>query len=131
MATNAEQRSLDTDRYRKMILEEQARLRSLKEGLADELDVDETEQESVGELSSMDQHQADLGSETFEREKDFAVLESIESQLGDIDLALAKLDGGTYGTCEDCGKPIPEERLEALPIARYCVEDQAKREDQA
>lgn len=87
----------------------------------------EGEAEGMSELSSHDQHQADLGTETFEREKDFSLLEQLEAELNDLDHALRKLDQGTYGKCEACGKDIPSERLETLPGARLCVEDQARR----
>ena len=50
----------------------------------------------------------------------------VEGELRDIDDALRRLDDGTYGICEECGKPIDEARLEAVPWARYCVVDQAR-----
>jgi RNA polymerase-binding transcription factor DksA len=86
---------------------------------------DESESDSIGEISSYDQHQADLGTETFEREKDLSILEQVEAELADVAHALERLDDGTYGVCEACGKPIGDERLEALPAARFCVNDQA------
>lgn len=86
----------------------------------------EAESESISELASHDQHPADLGTETFEREKDLSLLEQLEAELDDLDRALAKLEDGTYGVCEACGKEIPAERLEALPGARLCVEDAAR-----
>jgi DnaK suppressor protein len=43
-----------------------------------------------------------------------------------IEQAIARIDNGTYGRCLDCGKPIDEQRLEALPYAQYCLEDQEK-----
>jgi RNA polymerase-binding transcription factor DksA len=97
----------------------------------DEHLTDETENESVSELSSIDQHQADIGTETFEREKDLSILEQIDSELGDVEWALKRLDDGTYGTCEVDGKPIPEERLEAMPAARLCKEHQVEAEREA
>jgi RNA polymerase-binding transcription factor DksA len=80
------------------------------------------------ELASYDQHLADEGTETFERERDLSVLQRVEAQLGEIDAALARIEAGTYGVCELCGKPIGDERLEAMPAARYCLEDQARAE---
>ena len=53
---------------------------------------------------------------------------AVEGELEDIDDALRKLDEGTYGICEECGKPIDEARMEAVPWARYCVVDQARLE---
>ena len=85
-------------------------------------------QSEPDELSTVDQHPADAGSETFEREKDMAIVNTIEDEMAEIEHALARLDDGSYGTCEACGKPIGDERLEAVPTARYCVEDQGARE---
>ena len=47
--------------------------------------------------------------------------------MADVDRALAKVDEGTYGTCDVCGDPIPEGRLEALPWATRCVKDASRR----
>lgn len=78
------------------------------------------------ELSSADQHPAEQATETLERELDLGVLQSVEAELLEVQAALERLDAGTYGNCEVCSKPIAEGRLEAMPAARYCVEDQAK-----
>ena len=65
---------------------------------------EESETDSISELSSADQHQGDIGTETFEREKDFSLLEQLEAEIGDLDAALRKIDEGVYGVCEICGK---------------------------
>lgn len=77
---------------------------------------------STGELSAYDNHPADLGSEVFERGKDLALLENAEHHLTDVYRALADMESGEYGVCKACGKPIPYERMEALPTAEFCVE---------
>jgi RNA polymerase-binding transcription factor DksA len=122
---------MDPDAARQRLEAERARLQDMKAGFDDEHLTDETENESVSELSSIDQHQADIGTETFEREKDLSILEQIDSELGDVEWALKRLDDGTYGTCEVDGKPIPEERLEAMPAARLCKEHQVEAEREA
>lgn len=76
----------------------------------------------------MGQHQADMGTETFERERDLSILEQVEAELGDVEHALRRLDQGTYGTCDACGGPIGDERLEALPATRFCLVDREKAE---
>jgi RNA polymerase-binding transcription factor DksA len=69
-----------------------------------------------------------MGTETFEREKDLSILEQVEAELGDIEHAIRRLDDGTYGTCEVCGRPIDDARLEALPATRLCLDHQAEAE---
>jgi RNA polymerase-binding protein DksA len=117
---------MDPDRARELLAEERGRLQSIKTDL-DEIRND-AQFEALQELSSNNQHQADVGTETFDREKDLSILDEVEGELADIEHALHRLDEGTYGICEACGKPIPDERLEAMPAARFCLEDQAKAE---
>ncbi|HOV79501.1 MAG TPA: TraR/DksA C4-type zinc finger protein [Bacillota bacterium] len=84
---------------------------------------------SVSELSSYDNHPADLGTEVFERSKDFALRESAAITLAAVDDALNKMEKGTYGLCEVCGQEIAEERLEAMPsttLCRNCKEAEEK-----
>ena len=114
---------MDSDAARARLDDERRRLEEVRESL-DGLG-DESERENLSELSSADQHQADIGTETFEREKDLSILEQVEAELADVAHALERLEEGTYGTCEACGKPIDEERLEALPAARFCLKDPA------
>jgi DnaK suppressor protein len=119
---------MDHEAARRRLEEERVRLRQVRN---DQDESDESESDSLGELSHMDQHQADIGTETFEREKELSILENVEAELADIEHALARLNDGTYGTCEACGRPIDEARLEALPATRLCLEDQAVAERQA
>jgi DnaK suppressor protein len=56
-----------------------------------------------------------------ERERDLALSAQARAAIEMIDVAVAKIEAGTYGLCETCGKQIPEERLEALPHAALCV----------
>lgn len=78
--------------------------------------------ESMGELSSYDNHPADEGTDLYEREKDIALNQHTDLQLLNINRALEAMENGTYGTCEVCGIEIPFERLEALPNTTYCKE---------
>jgi len=73
-------------------------------------------------------HQADDATDVFEQSKNDQVHEQLEWLLAEVEHALAKFGAGNYGTCEECGKPIGDSRLEALPTARYCMEDQVKTE---
>ena len=119
---------MDTALARQRLAEERERLDEVRSTFDAEGLTDQSASDSVGELSSYDQHQADMGTETFEREKDLSILEQVEAELADVEHALRRLDEGTYGTCEVDGKPIPEDRLEAMPAARFCLEHQAEAE---
>lgn len=78
--------------------------------------------DNTSELSAIDNHPADIGSETFERGKDLALNEHAELRLTRIQDALAKLENGTYGCCKACGQAIGYERLQAIPETEYCRE---------
>lgn len=122
---------MDPDHARQHLSDEQIRLEGVRGQLVGDGLTSESEQESVSELSSVDQHPSDLGTETFNRERDLSILEQVESELADVEHALQRLDEGTYWTCEACGRPIGEARLEAMPSARFCVDDQAGAEREA
>ncbi|MDQ1397231.1 MAG: hypothetical protein QOG64_2490 [Acidimicrobiaceae bacterium] len=122
---------MDPQHARGRLDEERVRLQAVRDGFGDDGLTTETEDESLSELSSLDQHPADVGTETFNRERDLSILESVEAELADVEHALRRLDEGTYGTCEACGKPIGDDRLEALPAARFCLEDQSVAEREA
>jgi RNA polymerase-binding protein DksA len=73
-------------------------------------------------------HLADLGSETFEQEANFGLVEQFSGVLSSIERALGRLEQGRYGICETCGTPIPVERLEAIPYATRCAACQNRAE---
>ncbi len=77
--------------------------------------------DSSGEMSTYDQHSADLAVETFERGKDLGLKDGLEIDRAKIDLALDRIRKGTYGYCLSCGGLIPEGRLRAAPEAELCV----------
>ncbi|MFB5759332.1 TraR/DksA C4-type zinc finger protein [Paenibacillus medicaginis] len=76
----------------------------------------------TGELSLIDNHPGDVGTETYERGKDLALVEHDEFMLERIDSALKAMEEGTYGICATSGKPIPYERLLAVPYTKYLAE---------
>ena len=115
------------ERYRKLLLAEKQRLekeleelvaRTTRAGVAD----------GVAELSSYEDHPADMASETFEREKDFALEENVEATLAKVKAALAKIEKGNYGICDLCSQPIKAARLQAMPFATLCVGCQSRLE---
>ena len=81
-----------------------------------------TELEAIGvDSGANDSGFADSGQVTAERGEIDALVGSLQETLDDIDNALAKIDGGSYGLCERCGEPIGDARLEAMPAARLCI----------
>lgn len=78
--------------------------------------------DAVGELSSYDNHPADMGTELFERGKDVALEEHAEMELEQINLALHAISAGTYAICRECSQDIPYERLLAVPTTDACIE---------
>ncbi len=116
--------SLDEEEARILLQEEQARLQQIRASLqADPLDGG-SEERAIVELSLVDQHPADVATDTFEKEKDLSILEHVDAQLVDVDRALGRLEQGSYGTCEACGRRIDDDRLRARPAARFCIDDQ-------
>lgn len=111
----------DEGEMRRRLHADHERVNGLIAGLREE-GLDQTEADQTGELTHYDQHPADQGSETFERSKDLAILEGLESDLAEIEAALVRLDEGTFGIDEVTGEPIDPERLDALPTARTNVD---------
>jgi RNA polymerase-binding transcription factor DksA len=73
-------------------------------------------------------HMADFGSDSSEQETTLQLIETNSLSLRDVDDALKRIDGGSYGLCEDCEALIPSARLAVLPHARLCIACQSKRE---
>jgi len=82
------------------------------------------------EASAFGMHQADAGSDAYDRDFALSLLSQEQDALYEIDQALKRIELGTYGTCEMSGKPIPRARLEAIPFARFTVECQSQLEKQ-
>jgi len=111
---------MDPDRARELLARERARI---ERALA-ELDP----QSDDNELSSVDQHLADAGSELFEQERDAGLLEQLRDELAAVERAEARLAEGKYGLSIESGEPIPDARLEAVPFAERTVDEQARYE---
>jgi len=87
-------------------------LRAEAEQLAEDMEPGDTQfDEESGEGATLN----------VERERDLALSAQARATADEVDLALTKLDNGTYGTCERCGQPIPRARLKAMPSAVLCV----------
>jgi len=83
------------------------------------------------EASAFGMHQADAGSDAYDRDFALSLLSQEQDALYEIDQALKRIEVGTYGVCEMSGKPIPHARLEAIPFARFTVECQSQLEKQS
>jgi RNA polymerase-binding transcription factor DksA len=117
---------MDKATARERLERERTRLQGIRDDLQREQE--DSTFEASGELSSFDQHPGDSGTETFELEKNVSLLDQVEDELDEIEAAFGRLERGEYGRCQACGRPIGDERLEAMPATRFCVEDQAKAE---
>ncbi|MBN1268856.1 MAG: TraR/DksA C4-type zinc finger protein [Kiritimatiellae bacterium] len=109
-------------------------LQDLRDRVVDEItflagdNLNRSQRESSGDLSSYSIHMADQGTDNFDREFALNLVSSEQDILYEIDEALQRLEAGTYGTCEVCSDPIEKPRLEALPFAKLCVKCQAATE---
>src|SRR2546421_3293270 len=83
------------------------------------------------EASAFGMHQADAGSDAYDRDFALSLLSQEQDALYEIDEALKRIELGTYGKCEMSGKPISRARLEAIPFARFTVECQSQLEKQS
>jgi len=86
--------------------------------------------EDSGDLSGYGQHMADAGTDAFDRDFALSLVSSEQEALYEIEQAIGRIRKGTYGTCEITGKPIPKERLMAVPFTRYSLEGQRELESQ-
>ena len=108
---------MDTDKARELLRRERQRI---ERALAEQAG------ESDGELSTVDQHLGDQGSELYEDEFEAGLRERLLSELAAVERAEARVDAGTYGLSVESGEPIPDERLEAVPTAERTAEEQGR-----
>ncbi|MFI5055712.1 MAG: TraR/DksA family transcriptional regulator [Actinomycetota bacterium] len=113
---------------KKEIDEFEARLQVERTELAEQLATieDQTFATTQSDLSGdvgVDDESADAGTATFEREKELSIEQNVRDLLQKIDRALKRIDAGTYGICERCGKPIEKARIKALPYVDLCIKD--------
>jgi DnaK suppressor protein len=92
-----------------------------QQALALKAEADSLAQEMEPGDIQFDEESGEGGTMNIDRERDLALSAQARAAVDEIDHALAKIDAGTYGTCERCGQPIPKARLKALPYARLCV----------
>jgi RNA polymerase-binding transcription factor DksA len=110
---------LDATRARKLLRAEEQRIQQELEGLRAQTGGD-------SELSNVDQHPADAGTELFEEERVQSMIDRLEQDLEAVERAMKRVDDGTYGLSIESGQPIPDSRLEAVPHAERTVEEQSR-----
>ena len=121
-------RSLVTKRdlvaYRKRLEAELAELHGQRADLEESTGASLAE--ATGEVS-FDEEFPDAGSFTFERERDLSLVDNAKDLIEKVEHALARIEAGSYGRCEACGKAIEGERLDALPYTTLCLADARRR----
>lgn len=110
------------------------RLLNIRDRLLDDIEfhasdnLKRTQKEASSDLSAYSFHMADAGTDNFDREFALSMVSNEQELLNEVNDALKRLENGTYGVCEMCGKPIPKARLDAIPWTRYTVECQSELE---
>lgn len=112
---------MDTNEARQLLLAERERLTTM---LNDQAAV-------VADQQDFDPSTADLAKDIVDREVDRSQYEWVKRELAEVDAALQRVDDGTYGVSEISGRPIPEDRLRAVPHARTLVDEQQLVDSQA
>jgi len=114
-------------KYYKLLIE-------LRQHVREELDLHTADtlkhssRDDSGDLASYGNHQADAGTDTFDRDFALSLVSSEQDALNEIEEAILRIKNGSYGTCEVTGEPIGKDRLTAVPFARFSVEGQAEYE---
>jgi RNA polymerase-binding transcription factor DksA len=120
----ARKRSLDVEKYEEILVEERDRLRTELKRIEDKAaGRDRLHSDQAGQ--DFDEPGGDAATETVERAQSMAVGASLREQLEEVLAALEKIENGTYGICDACGKPITKKRLSVLPWATLCKECRA------
>lgn len=112
----------DMTKFKQMLLERRAAIVGAVQNM------EETRNNSGGDIPHMPQHMADIGSDNYEQEFTLGLVESERMLLREIDEALLRIQNRTYGVCLVKGIPIPKARIEAKPWAKYCIEVARERE---
>jgi RNA polymerase-binding transcription factor DksA len=118
--------TIDTAEYRQRLEDEKARLLHAVGFL--EKENPGSISDELGELAEggVDNHLGDMATAMYDRELDDGLEESARDTVAEIDAALLRIEAGTYGICEGCGKPIGAARLSAIPWTRLCIDDQRR-----
>lgn len=115
------------EHFKSLLYDEMERTNEILNGIKENMGLEESLKDNTSELSSYDNHPADLGSETFEIEKNRALKANEVTHMKKIEDALNRIENGQYGICEICKKEIDYERLKAVPYATLCASCESER----
>ncbi len=118
------------EKYRKILLEEKEKILGQINSLSEDT-LASSQRDSSGDLSGYSMHMADVGTDNFQRELALGLVSNEQQVLYRIEEALKRIEEGTYGKCETCGKAIKESRLKAIPFATMCISCKEKEEAQS
>jgi RNA polymerase-binding transcription factor DksA len=114
----------------KFLEQQKHKLTELRDHMLDQMQgVAQTNLRSPGDdsqVSAFGMHQADAGSDAYEKDFALSLLSQEQDALYEINAAIKRIEDGSYGICEMSGQPIPMSRLEAIPFARFTVECQSQ-----
>jgi RNA polymerase-binding transcription factor DksA/cold shock CspA family protein/ribosome-associated translation inhibitor RaiA len=111
----------DQERYRAVLTDLMHRLDQELDSIEDE-GLQPAGGEASGGFSNVPLHLADLAAHEYDTSVNVGLAQNEQQLRREVDLALARLDAGTFGECEHCMAPVGKERLDAIPYARFCVE---------
>ncbi len=109
------------EHYKKLLINERKSIEDTLKRM-DENEPNGSLKEYYDELSSYDNHPADIASETYEMEMNYNLKNNENLRLMEVEKALANIENGTYGKCATCGKEIVADRMEILPTAIQCMD---------
>ena len=125
---------MNTNKYKEKLLKEKEKLTGLINDMKDNTVFGNTtnhtsERYTSGELSSYDNHPADIGTDLYIQNMQNSLTNHEEGKLKNINDALYKIQNGTYGICDSCHKQIDEDRLDILPETNLCSNCSKNQED--
>ena len=115
--------------FRQALMQERAKFAGEIRAIAKE--ASKNPREASGDLSSYTVHMADMSADTYERELAMNIVSNEQEVLYQIDEALKRIDEGTYGSCQQCAKPIALSRLRAVPYTSLCISCQRAKEQKS
>src|SRR4051794_32595950 len=120
-------KSEELESFRKVLQGLRTRLRGDLDQMTDEA-LRRTQPDSSGNLSNVPLHMADVGTENYDQEFTLGLIENEQATLEQVQDALARVEKGTFGRCEECQEPIAKARLQALPYTKHCIQCARKME---